>query len=436
MKTAKTARASRALAALLLTAVLGGTARAATPVATPGVPASTIAGAIAGATLEKTVLVARHGVRSPTRSAEDLKAQTGHDWPAWPVAPGQLTPHGRAALAAMADALGRRYRQFGLLPATTCPAPGAVAIWADAADDRTRQSGAIMADRLAPHCALAARNLAAGHADPLFNALAAGVATLDQPRVTAALDQAIARDSRDRPKPVQEALTRLQALVAPDGCAHPDGPCLTDGLSLSWQHGTPHLKGGPMLAATIAENLMLAYAQGMGPTLAGWAAPDDAAQLATILPAHRYSADLTRRLPAIAIPRGSILSRAILDLLADRPITLPDHGTIGADTRLVLFAGHDTTLDMLATLFGLDWTFADQPDPTAPDTTLAFERWRLKDGSRVVRAVILHQGLEQLRAARAPDLLGPNAAALPIGACAGAGATLCPPDHLHVAGIF
>ncbi|GAA4481196.1 histidine-type phosphatase [Gluconacetobacter asukensis] len=422
----RTRPATRTLgAALLLAATLGGNSRAAIPGEVPGAPA------IAGATLEKIVLVARHGIRSPTRPPAELKAQTGRDWPSWPVAPGQLTEHGRAALAAMTDALDQRYRQFGLLPTTGCPAPGAVAIWADAADDRTRQSGAIMAEHLAPRCGLTSRALPAGHADPFFNALGANAATLDQARVTAALDQEIAQDRDHRPQPVQDALARLQTLVAPDGCAGRTGPCLTDGLSLSGPPRAPHLKGGPILAATIAENIMLAYAQGMGPQQVAWGTPDGPAMLATILPAHIYASTLTRRLPAIAIPRGSVLSRAIVDLLTDRPVTLPDHSAIGPDARLVLFAGHDTTLDMLGTIFGLDWHFTDQPDPTAPDTTLAFERWRLKDGRRMVRAVILHQGLDQLRSARKPGLLGDGVTALPIGTCAGQ--SLCPAGNLHPA---
>ncbi|MFT8420714.1 MAG: histidine-type phosphatase [Gluconacetobacter sp.] len=411
-------------ATLLLAATLGCNTRAAERPDDP----------LAGATLEKIVLVARHGIRSPTRAPAELKAQTGRDWPAWPVPPGQLTAHGRAALAAMTDALGQRYRQFGLLPATGCPAPEAVAIWADAADDRTRQSGPIMADHLAPRCGLQSRALPAGHADPIFNAVGTGAAKRDETRATEALEQGIARDRDHRPPPVQAALTRLQALVAPDGCTRPAGPCLTEPLTLSNPHGTPHLTGGPLLAATIAENMMLAYAQGMAPEQVAWGTPNAAALLATVLPAHGYAAALTRRQPAFAVPRGAVLSRAIIDLMADLPVTLPDHSAIGPNTRIILFAGHDTTLDTLAAIFGLDWTFTDQPDFTAPDTTLAFERWRLKDGSRVVRAVILHQGLEQLRAARRPDLAGSGAATLPIGTCAGA--TLCPAGTLRPTTIF
>lgn len=424
----KSTSLARALGAtLLLAATLGSNAQAAETSATPD-------SALAGATLEKIVLVARHGVRSPTRSPAELKAQTGRDWPAWPVPPGQLTEHGRAALAAMTDALGQRYRLLGLLPATGCPTPGIVAIWADAADDRTRQSGTIMAEHLAPRCGLQSHALPAGHTDPFFNAVGTGAAKRDETRATNALAQAVARDRDHRPQPVQAALTRLQALVAPDGCTGAAGPCLTEGLTLSTSHDTPHLKGGPLLASTIAENMMLAYVQGMPPEQVAWGTPDAAALLATILPAHGYAAALTRRQPAFAVPRGAVLSRAIIDLMADRPVILPDHSEVGPNTRLVLFAGHDTTLDTLGAIFGLDWTFADQPDFTAPDTTLAFERWRLKDGSRVVRAVIMHQGLEQLRAARQPDLTGNGAAILPIGTCAGT--TLCPAADLHPARVF
>ncbi|MFW7269584.1 histidine-type phosphatase [Gluconacetobacter sp. Hr-1-5] len=423
MKTLSLARAFGAT--LLLTATLGCNARAAEAPAAP---------TLTGATLEKIVLVARHGVRSPTRAPEELKAQTGRDWSAWPVPPGQLTEHGRAALAAMTDALAQRYRQFGLLSATGCPAPGTVAIWADAADDRTRQSGAIMADHLALRCGLQSRALPAGHTDPFFNAAGTGAAKQDETRMTAALEQAITQDRDHRPQPVQAALARLQALVAPDGCARPAGPCLTGGLTLSISHGTPHLKGGPLLASTIAENMMLAYAEGMAPEQVAWGTPDAATLLATILPAHGYAATLTRRQPAFAVPRGAVLSRAIIDLMTDLPVTLPDHSEIGSDTRLVLFAGHDTTLDTLAAIFGLNWAFTDQPDATAPDTTLAFERWRLKDGSRVVRAVILHQTLEQLRTARRPDLASNGATILPIGTCAGA--TLCPARELRPVSVF
>ena len=40
------------------------------------------------------VVVSRHGVRSPTQSAEKLHGWSDKKWPAWPVAPGLLTSRG------------------------------------------------------------------------------------------------------------------------------------------------------------------------------------------------------------------------------------------------------------------------------------------------------------------------------------------------------
>ncbi len=62
--------------------------------------------AAAAPVLEKVVILQRHGVRSPTKALEG--------WAQWPVAPGELTDHGAAALARMGDALHRHYAR--LLP--------------------------------------------------------------------------------------------------------------------------------------------------------------------------------------------------------------------------------------------------------------------------------------------------------------------------------
>ncbi|WP_148300120.1 histidine-type phosphatase [Acetobacter papayae] len=79
--------------------------------------------------LERVVLVARHGVRSPTKPPQTLQTQTGHVWAQWPVAPGELTDHGKQALEQMVGMVRQHYVKAGLLPATGCPTPGSVTIW-------------------------------------------------------------------------------------------------------------------------------------------------------------------------------------------------------------------------------------------------------------------------------------------------------------------
>ena len=51
--------------------------------------------------LEQVILVSRHGVRSPTNTRPRLAQVAAEPWPAWPVGPGELTPHGQQAATLM-----------------------------------------------------------------------------------------------------------------------------------------------------------------------------------------------------------------------------------------------------------------------------------------------------------------------------------------------
>lgn len=364
-----------------------------------------------GAILKRVILVTRHGIRSPTQTPEALKANTGVKWSAWPVPPGQLTEHGRTDVAQMGTFLGHYYHTLLSEGGRAC-AP-TLFVWADAADTRTRETGNVLSKTLSAGCLQTAASLPAGQKDPLFNALASGHETLEKQTVLTTLGQTLPPD-QPPPKSAQTASAHLQSLFAPQGCGKPGSVCFSAPAQLSWKKGAPHVTGGMALASTVSENLLLEYCQGLPPTVqtaippadnasAGTAPqtspanPDQAALVASVLPAHTYQSHLTRRLPAIAIPRGRYLADALTSLLSEHATPLPNGDTIPASARMVVFVGHDTTLDMLATLFGLDWAFTDQPDPTAPDTTLSFELWQDAKGLPFVRFVVFHQSLEQLR---------------------------------------
>jgi 4-phytase/acid phosphatase len=74
------------------------------------------AAAAADDELIATVIVSRHGVRSPIAARTPLAAIAADPWPAWPVPPGDLTPRG----AELARLLGVYYRDHyvaqGLFP--------------------------------------------------------------------------------------------------------------------------------------------------------------------------------------------------------------------------------------------------------------------------------------------------------------------------------
>ncbi|WP_244285114.1 histidine-type phosphatase [Acetobacter persici] len=391
-----------------------------------------------GAVLEKVLLVSRHGIRSPTKPLSTLEKQTGRVWSVWPVPPGELTDHGRADLALMGTFLHHWYTPLITQSSTPCASAAAIFVWADAADNRTRQSGDILSHALTQGCTSTAHSLPAGQHDPLFNALAAGQARLDQQRVMPPLTHAF-QQATTPGSPEANAEAALQAAFAPAGCQQPTRPCFSAPAVLSWKKDQPHTTGGLTLSSSTAENLMLEYVQGLPSTAFANAAltPEDKDArtrqlLATVLPAHALLSDRLRRLPAIVVPRGHILAEALLESLTDNPVPLPDGSALPPSARLILFAGHDTTLDMLATLFGLDWSFTDQPDRTAPDTTLAFELWRLPDGQKDVRFRVFHQSLEQLRLARPIRPQAGEGAPLLLHSrfCSAATQTPCSPEAL------
>ena len=350
------------------------------------------------AVLQQVVLVARHGIRSPTHNPASLKEETGLDWPDWPVASGQLTPHGRKTLDALMRDIARFYDFPCRLPGTFCLTKDEPVIWADSADDRTRESGQIMADAFSSTRRLRARFLAPGQRDPVFNAVTPEFIAAHRDRLLEETARIVALDRRARPPSVIEGLRALQATIAPQGCQVKDRPCYTAQLALSENKKRPMVLGGAARAASVAENLLLVYVEGLKSAGHGWLGQIEPGLLFTVVPVHDYFSDLTRRHGVLIEEKSRVMVGMIEAFLSGRDIALGDGTPVGRETRVLAFAGHDTTLDALAGHYGIDWHFSDQPDRTAPDTTLAFERWQKPDGEIVYRARVFHQSLASLRA--------------------------------------
>jgi 4-phytase/acid phosphatase len=323
--------------------------------------------AVAAPILERVVILQRHGVRAPTKSPEALAPFAQQPWVQWPVAPGELTDHGAAALARMGEGLRRHYEML----LGDC---GRVYVWSDNADQRTRVSGNTMAAALALGCNLTAA-WAKGEDDPIFHG--------DR---TCPADDAAARDT---------VAARLPLVIAARQKAY-DAACkkLAEILGKDGAADTSVRKGGKLEgalgdASSLTENLYLEYAQGMAQP--GWGRLSRA-DLDIIMPLHDMASDLTRRTPLLAAHNGALLAQQIAALLTGAPnrVAAPD------TAKLVVLAGHDTNLSNIAALLGVNWTLPGQPDSTAPDTALAFEVWNDK-GQRSVRLRLFYQTLAQLR---------------------------------------
>ena len=378
------------------------------------------AASAASPTLESVVIVQRHGVRPPTKPASSLAKYASQAWPDWPVAPGELTPHGAEAVRLLGAWTRAHYAALGVLPAKGCPGSGDVFVWADGADHRTVDSGNAMLRGLAPGCGVTDQHGTAGREDAVFAAMESGQCPLPDAVAQAEIPLVQAR-LKALPASYAPALAALRQVLAPgiSGAACNADLCFEDGKNAVGQdEGKAKVKGPLGTAASLAEDLLLEDAEGFSGDRLGWGRLNDA-KLTQIMTLHALASDITRRDPAVAGHNGAMLAQDVLAALGGGAPLPAQHGK---RARITVFLGHDTNLDNLAGIFGLTWSLPGQPDDTAPDTALVFERWRDAPGHETVRVFVRYQTLAQLRGlTRLAGDEKPGEVALTPGYCRAAG---------------
>ena len=354
--------------------------------------------------LERVVVVMRHGVRPPTQANADLAKYADRPWPAWPVGPGELTPHGGETVALMGATLRAAYVRQGLLPAHVCSSPDEVSVWADGTDQRTRRTGEILALSLEPGCGVLADWAAPQPRDPIFNIAAGEACKVDQAHAYAPSPPAPAELAR-----LKASSEKLQAIIAPTACEGGPGTCFAR---------QPDVSGLFPNSAGLAEDLLLEYADAKPMGEVGWGRAGRA-DLDTIMPIHEAAFARIRDNVYASARRGAAMTRVVMGALEGEPVGGGPRS--GPNLKLLGLAGHDTNLVLMASTFGLAWTLPGEPDSTAPSTALAFELWR-NGHRRYVRAVLYYETLDQLRTlkpalARTYPLRFKDCVAGPMGGC-------------------
>jgi 4-phytase/acid phosphatase len=354
-----------------LTLRLGLAALAAIPVA------SLHAHAVKSERVVMQIALIRHGIRSPTAAPDALAVYAAKPWPAWPVAPGQLTTHG----AQLMRSLGAWYRhdlsQAGIALGTCDDTQ--LKLIADSTP-RNRDSAAAMLGGLLPACPIRYHAFAPDHPDPLFRGSRDG-------------DDDVA-DTTSPALPML-ALTALQQALL--GCH--DRACLADART----HDKKVLLGDDPAkalkhAGTLSENLMLEYVEGLPLAQVGWGRLD-AAGIGRIIVLHNASFAFSKKSPASARARdGNMLAHiaATLSAAAGQPAKLPALSPPGAHALVLI--GHDTDLASQAALLGVDWHRPQQPDDYPPGGTLIYQLIE-SQGHYAVRVRVALPTLAALRAA-------------------------------------
>ncbi|KQM35937.1 histidine-type phosphatase [Sphingomonas sp. Leaf10] len=307
-------------------------------------------------TLDRVVLLMRHGVRAPITGEAPADTKVAGTWPKWSVAPEVLTRHGAQAIAQLA----RHDRRW--LTTNSCPTPGSVRIWTNTAE-RTIATGRAYADALAPGCDLPVGHNPDGKVDPLFEPLRAGATAFDADKAVAAIttytggvDVLTARHAN-----AIRTLDRVLGCGLPAGCST-RGPATLkpsrDGRGIDFT--------GPIRATSgTAQVILLQYAEAMPMAQVGFGRAD-ATTIRRIGTLHAALFDVFTRSPYMAAHQAGPLGAHML-------------GTLSAAQapRIEILVGHDTNVTALGAALGVD---LDAPgfarNDVAPGGALVFKRWR------------------------------------------------------------
>lgn len=339
----------------------------------------------AGLHVDRVVMLMRHGVRPPTKSPPMPAGTAAQAWPEWPVKPGYLTPHGADALRLLAAADRAALVSEGVLPRTGC---GAVWIIADS-DQRTIATAQTWGAAIAPRCPLDIAHRPQDIADPVFSPIDEGAVSFDAVQARAAvLDDigpaGIAGEER-RLRPVLSRLDAILCGAVRTACGITREPST---LAPIKSGARPKLAGALDRASTVAQILLLEYADGKPMREVGWGR-------ATAADVERASELHAVEFRLIARPRyvaargfsgiGTIMRQAISDPRKDAP-------------AVTMLSGHDTNIANLGGLLDLHWQVPGlAEDDPSPGGAILFERLADQQGKLYVRAVYRSQTLDQIR---------------------------------------
>lgn len=348
----------------------------------------------AGWTLDRVVVVMRHGIRPPTKAEPLPHGMAPAPWPTWDVGWGELSHHGEKAVALLGSFDRTRY---AALLGAGCPAIHAVAD----TDQRTVRTAQIYVAALLPGCAVAVEHKGAGESDPLFQPFEGAVPLLSSEATLAAANAALPRGgvaALDRDLAPQWAM--LDRILA----CH-ERPCIAARpTALSAGEGKVKLAGALGLGGSFSETLALEYADGKPMGEVGWGRASRE-QITTLLALHAEEFALTARPVAIARAGSAKLLSAVATALSS-----PDAPAYS------LFVGHDGNLALIGGALGLHWHAVQfAPDDPPPGGALIFERWHNAAGRYRLTLRFRAQTLDEMRDLAPPGLHGVQT--LPFVAC-------------------
>lgn len=338
--------------------------------------------------LRAVVIVARHGVRTPIENETRSGVFNSQPWPAWPSAPGSLTPHGIAALKRMGEFYRQRYPVLHgcdsvAVESTNTP--------------RTIGSAKAVLSVVVPDCDV-----------PVAADLTSDPPSIDKVKLVDAINGRMA----DRPDWFTHAFARPleemhEVLTKCPGCKQvPDfrsrmietggnspsmmRPGVAD-ANIAVVNRDARKENAVALGADFAENFLLEYIEGMPMSNVGWGRIDRPKLDALMEMNTRYH-DFVLRTPYYAQQAAGPLATKIGNYLEQA-----SQGKL--QSRFVYLSAHDANLTWLGGLLRMDWLVSDETfNATPPGSALVFELHHSSaSGADTVQVFFIAQTLDQIR---------------------------------------
>lgn len=371
----------------------------------------------AGEKLKFVVIISRHGVRSPTGKLDQLNQYSRQPWPTWSVPPGYLTEHGFKLMTLFGAFDRELLAAQGLLSRDGCEDAQHIRIVADS-DQRTRETGKALAAGLAPGCAIELTALPEGTADPLFHPLSANVGQPDSKLAAAAILGRIGGNPQAVVEAYRPQLNALEEVLL--GCKQPT-PCLDLGAPapksiFDIPSAPPGERGGHLgelrtplgTAASMTEDFLLEYAEGMDMSNVGWGKVD-LNKLRELLQLHTANVDINQRPSYIARVQSSNMLFHVLKSMEQAETGHPVAGALTkSGDRLLILSGHDGNIAAIAGALSLSWIIDGRRDDTPPGGAIVLELWKQPASNKFsVRTYYTAQTLDQMRNATVLTIANP-----------------------------
>lgn len=344
-------------------------------------------------TLEKVVMLSRHGVRPQTDTAS-LEKATGKKWPEWNVPDGFLTGHGYAGMLAQGAYQVAEWRTHGLPIGAdaTCPEAGKVWLWA-APDQRTKATGTALLDGMFPGCGMST-HVSANKYDPLFDTIEMGIAKPNE--------QLVYQQVRERTgSSVQAQKTHKKAVEDLRHAVCADDVKSCEFLDKEWEvkindKGKAKLSGPVSKGASIGETIRLQYSENLPLSQVAFGHAKNAQEVSNLMALHAEKYNLLSNTPEYASHGGSLLMRQLIGALTDN-----DKGSKSTELKspLVILVGHDSNISQIQTMLGFNWKLPVYPrNDIPPGGSLIMERYLDKQtGEKMVHLTFSARTLDQWR---------------------------------------